>query len=141
MGNTRFPYNRQEPVMPFTRIAVREGRSVEDRRALSAGVHRALQRAFNVPEDDIFMLVTQHAAEDFIFGRHYLGIERNDDLVMLQITVSDTRTREQKRELYRLIVEELGASPGVRPEDVLISLVEVKLDDWSFGMGLAQYAN
>ncbi|MGN4188785.1 tautomerase family protein [Burkholderia gladioli] len=127
--------------MPFTRIAVREGRSVEDRRALSAGVHRALQRAFNVPEDDIFMLVTQHAAEDFIFGRRYLGIERSDDLVMLQITVSDTRTREQKRELYRLIVEELGASPGVRPEDVLISLVEVKLDDWSFGMGLAQYAN
>ncbi len=126
--------------MPFTRISIREGRSVEARRALSAGVHRALQRAFNVPEDDIFMVVTQHGADDFIYGRHYLGIERSDELVMIQITVSDTRNREQKRELYRLIVEALGESPGVRPEDVFISLVEVQLDDWSFGLGVAQYA-
>ncbi len=127
--------------MPITRIAIREGRSAEDRRALFTGIHRALQRAFNVPEDDIFMTITQHGADDFVYGRHYLGIERSDDLVMIQITANNTRTLEQKRELYRLIVEELGASPGVRPEDVLVNLVEVSVDNWSFGMGIAQYAS
>lgn len=29
---------------------------------------------------------------------------------------------------------------GVRPEDVFINLVEVKKENWSFGNGVAQYA-
>lgn len=29
---------------------------------------------------------------------------------------------------------------GVRPEDVFITLVEVKKENWSFGNGIAQYA-
>ncbi|AOK07188.1 tautomerase family protein [Burkholderia sp. AU28942] len=126
--------------MPFTRIAVREGKPAAYRAALVDGVHRALMHTFNVPEDDIFMVVTEHTAENFFFGRHYLDIERSDDLVMIQITANNTRTLEQKKALYRTIAENLAAQPGVRPEDVFISLVEVLKDDWSFGNGIAQYA-
>ena len=60
-------------------------------------------------------------------------------LVMIQLTVSNTRTVEQKKALYRRIVENLTADPGLRPEDVLINLVEVLPENWSFGHGLAQY--
>ncbi|AIO39164.1 4-oxalocrotonate tautomerase [Burkholderia latens] len=126
--------------MPFTRIAVREGKPAAYRAALVDGVHRALMHTFNVPEDDIFMVVTEHTAENFFFGRHYLDIERSDDLVMIQITANNTRTLEQKKALYRTIAENLAAQPGVRPEDVFISLVEVLKEDWSFGNGIAQYA-
>lgn len=125
--------------MPFTRIALREGQSAAYRAALVDGVHRALMRTFNVPEDDIFMVVTEHAPENFVFGRHYLDIERSDDLVMIQITANNTRTLEQKQALYRTIADNLAAQPGVRPQDVFISLVEVLKEDWSFGEGLAQY--
>ncbi|CAB3752439.1 tautomerase family protein [Burkholderia puraquae] len=126
--------------MPFTRIALREGKPAAYRAALVDGVHRALMHTFNVPEDDIFMVVTEHAAENFVYGRHYLDIERSDDLVMIQITANNTRTLEQKRALYRAIADNLAQQPGVRQQDVFISLVEVLKEDWSFGNGLAQYA-
>ncbi|KVV46399.1 4-oxalocrotonate tautomerase [Burkholderia ubonensis] len=125
--------------MPFTRIALREGKPAEYRAALVDGVHRALMRTFNVPEDDIFMVVTEHANENFVFGRHYLDIERSDDLVMIQITANNTRTLEQKQALYGTIADNLAQRPGVRPQDVFISLVEVLKEDWSFGNGIAQY--
>ena len=70
----------------------------------------------------------------------YLGIARSDDLVLIQITVSNTRTLEQKKALFRRIAELLGESPGIRPEDVFVNLVEVVKENWSFGHGLAQYA-
>jgi 4-oxalocrotonate tautomerase len=85
------------------------------------------------------MVVTEHSAENFVFGRHYFDIERSDDLVMIQITANNTRTLEQKQALYRSIAENLARQPGVRQQDVFISLVEVLKEDWSFGNGIAQY--
>ena len=60
--------------------------------------------------------------------------------MIIQITANNTRNREQKQALYRRIVELLGEEPGIRPEDVFINLVEVLPENWSFGNGLAQYA-
>jgi hypothetical protein len=44
-----------------------------------------------------------------------------------------------KQALYRRIVDNLAIQPGLRPQDVLICLVENELADWSFGNGEAQY--
>jgi phenylpyruvate tautomerase PptA (4-oxalocrotonate tautomerase family) len=68
-----------------------------------------------------------------------MNIARGDGFVMLQLTVSNTRTLEQKKALYARIVTLLSENPGVRPEDVFISLVQVTPEDWSFGNGIAQY--
>jgi 4-oxalocrotonate tautomerase len=103
------------------------------------GIYRAMREVFDVPEEDRFMTITEHDEADFSFSKTYLGIARSDDLVMIQLTVSNTRTVEQKKALYRPIVENLAADPGLRPEDVLINLVEVLPENWSFGYGLAQY--
>lgn len=130
----------KENDMPFTRIAVRNGKPVEYRQALARGVHRALMEVFKAPEDDFFMLVNEHDADNFLFGRHYLGIERSDDLVMIQIAVSNTRGQDQKKALFAQIASNLAESPGVRPEDVFINLVDVARENWSFGNGVAQYA-
>ena len=40
----------------------------------------------------------------------------------------------------RQIMALLRDSPGVRPEDVFVNLVEVAKENWSLGHGLAQYA-
>jgi len=126
--------------MPFTRIAVRAGKPAAYRKALTQGIHRSLMEIFNVPEDDVFMVVTEHDADNFFYGKHYLDIQRSDDLVLIQIAVSNTRTVELKKALYQRIVEHLAESPGVRPEDVFVNLVDVQKENWSFGNGIAQYA-
>ncbi|WP_027803001.1 tautomerase family protein [Paraburkholderia dilworthii] len=126
--------------MPLTRIALRAGKPVEYRKALTDGVQRALVATFNVPKDDIFMLITEHEAGNFVYDNQYLNVQRTDDLVMIQITLNNTRTLEQKKALYGRMVDELHESPGLRREDVLINLVEVLKENWSFGNGIAQYA-
>ncbi|MGO9544237.1 MAG: tautomerase family protein [Rhodomicrobium sp.] len=126
--------------MPLTHIAMRAGKSEAYRQAIFDSLYRAMRETFNVPEDDQFMTVTEHDAASFRYSASYLGIERSDDLVLIQITANNTRTVEQKKALFRRIAELLGESPGIRPEDVFVNLVEVAKENWSFGHGLAQYA-
>jgi phenylpyruvate tautomerase PptA (4-oxalocrotonate tautomerase family) len=125
--------------MPLVRIDLRCGKSAAYKKAISDGVYRALREIFTVPENDRFMVVTDRADEDFIYEPSYLGIEHGPDFVMLQITVSNTRTVEQKQALYARIVELLGKKAGIRPEDVMINLIDVGKENWSFGNGVAQY--
>ncbi|MBV9969880.1 MAG: tautomerase family protein [Xanthobacteraceae bacterium] len=125
--------------MPLTRVSLRKGKPSAYRRAILEGLYFAMRETFEVPEEDRFMTISEHDADDFLFSPSYLGIARSDDLVMIQLTVSNTRTVEQKKALFRRIVERLGANPGLRPEDVFINLVEVLPANWSFGNGVAQY--
>jgi phenylpyruvate tautomerase PptA (4-oxalocrotonate tautomerase family) len=98
-----------------------------------------MRETFDVPENDRFMVISEHEAENFNYDPGYLDIKRGDDLVIVQLTVSNTRTRAQKQALYRRIVERLSDKPGLRPEDIFINLVEVLPENWSFGLGIAQY--
>jgi phenylpyruvate tautomerase PptA (4-oxalocrotonate tautomerase family) len=125
--------------MPLVRIDLRRGKSPEYRKAICDGVYRALRETFNVPDEDRFMVVTEHDGDDLSFSRTYMNIARGDGFVMIQLTVSNTRTVEQKKALYARIVALLAENPGIRPEDVFISLVQVTPEDWSFGNGIAQY--
>jgi 4-oxalocrotonate tautomerase len=126
--------------MPLTRISLHAGKTPEYRKALTEGIQRSLVEIFKVPKDDVFMLITEHDAANLIYDRQYLNIERSDDFVAIQLTVTNSRTLEQKKALYKRIVDELAESPGVRREDVFINLVEVAKENWSFGNGVAQYA-
>jgi phenylpyruvate tautomerase PptA (4-oxalocrotonate tautomerase family) len=99
-----------------------------------------MRATFNVPENDRFILVSQHDADEFNYDPNYLGIARSDDLVIVQITCNAGRTVEMKQALYRRIAENFSADPGLRPEDVFINLVEVAKENWPFGNGVAQYA-
>lgn len=126
--------------MPLTHISMRRGKTATYRKAILDGLHLALHETFNVPEDNGFMTITEHDEDNFRYSKSYLGIERSDDVVFMQLTVNHTRTLEQKKALYRRIVELLSSSPGVRPEDIFINLVEVAPENWSLGHGLAQYA-
>jgi 4-oxalocrotonate tautomerase len=127
--------------MPLVRITMPKGKTPEHRQAISQGVHAALIETFNVPQDDLFQVITEAAPQaEIVHAPSYLGIKYTDDLVLIQLTVSDTRDVEQKKALFRRIVDHLAESPGLRREDVFINLLEVKKENWSFGNGLAQYA-
>ena len=126
--------------MPLVRISLRRGKPAAYRKALIDGVYDAMRTAFDVPEEDRFMVISEHDEPDFGYSANYLGIARTDNLVMIQITANNTRTREKKKAFYRAVADNLSKNPGVRPEDVFISLVEVLPENWSFGNGIAQYA-
>ncbi|MFL9925783.1 tautomerase family protein [Herbaspirillum lusitanum] len=125
--------------MPLVRVSMLRGKPPAYRAAILDNIYEALRDSFNVPEDDRFMVLSQHDPEELVFSRSYMNIQRSDDFVLIQLTVSNTRSQEQKQALYRRIVERLGADPGIRPEDVMISLVEGDKGNWSFGHGVAQY--
>ena len=125
--------------MPLVRIQLRAGKSPAYRRAIADGVYAALRATYDVPQEDLFMQVEEFAPENFLFSRTYLDIPRSDDFVVLQLTVSNTRTLDKKRALYKEIVRNLAQDPGLRPEDVFVNLVETLRENWSFGNGEAQY--
>jgi len=126
--------------MPLVHIALRAGKPEAYRQALFDTLYRAMRETFNVPEDDQFMTITEHEAANFRYSPSYLGVARSDDVVFIQITANNTRSLEQKKALFARIAQLLGESPGLRPEDVFVNIVEVAKENWSFGHGLAQYA-
>ena len=125
--------------MPLVRIDLREGKSEQYKKALADGVHRALVEGAGAPADDRFQIITEHPAEGLIYDANYLGIQRSDDIVMVQITFSAGRKLAQKRKLFQRMAELLAEKPGLRPQDLMINLVEVAWENWSFGNGEAQY--
>lgn len=126
--------------MPLVRISLRRGKSAAHLAALRNGIYEAMRETFDVPQDDRFILVHQHDTEEFDCDPHYLGIERSNDLVVVQIACRDSRSVAQKQAFYRRVAEKLAAAPGLRPEDVFINLLETRAENWSFGHGEAQYA-
>jgi len=125
--------------MPLVRISLRRGKSAQHIAAIRNSIYRAMIESFSVPQNDRFILVHQHDAEEFDYDANYLDIARSDDLVIIQIACNNTRTVEQKQAFYRRTAELLGKEPGLRPEDVLINLLETGKENWSFGNGVAQY--
>jgi phenylpyruvate tautomerase PptA (4-oxalocrotonate tautomerase family) len=126
--------------MPLVRISLRRGKPAAHLAGLRSGVYQAMRETFGVPEDDRFILIHQHDPEEFDCDLHYLGIERSDDLVIVQITCNSGRTVAQKQALYQRLAQKLAADPGLRPQDVFINLLETARENWSFGNGIAQYA-
>ena len=125
--------------MPLVRISLREGTSPEYRKAIGEGVHRAMIESLAIPPDDQFQVITQHPPDGLIYDPQYLGVKRSEGIVFVQITLSFGRKPQQKRLLYKRMAEILGQNPGVLPGDLLINLVEVNWENWSFGDGDAQY--
>jgi 4-oxalocrotonate tautomerase len=124
--------------MPVTRIAIREGKTDDYKQALLDEIYEAMRETVAIKEGDRFMAITEHGPHDFAYGP-FLAIDRSDDLVQIQVFWAPGKTAEQKLSMYRRIVERLGASPGVRPQDVLISVTETAAENWSFGNGEAQF--
>ena len=125
--------------MPLVRVSLIKGKPAELRRRIGDAVHQALVDTIQIPAADRFQVLTEHEPEDFVYDPGYLGIARSRELVMVQITLSVGRPLEKKRALFRRIADNVAAL-GLRREDVLVNLVEVAWENWSFGNGVASYA-
>jgi phenylpyruvate tautomerase PptA (4-oxalocrotonate tautomerase family) len=121
--------------MPFARIDLAQGKSAEYRATVADVVYEGIVNVLKAPDGDRFMVIGEHAPDNFVFDPNFLDIKRTPDLIILQVTSTVGNTREQKRAFFRQMADELNRRLGVRREDVFISLVFVDRDDWSFGNG------
>jgi 4-oxalocrotonate tautomerase len=126
--------------MPLARIDLIEGKPPEYRQTIGRVVYEALVHVLNAPNGDRFQVISQHSRTGLQFDPDYLGIHRTDDCIFIQVTLNEGRTTEMKQRFYKAVADGLHSELGVRREDVLINLVEVKKENWSFGNGEAQYA-
>lgn len=124
--------------MPLLRFDIYEGRSKSEIRTMLDAVHRAMVRAFKVPERDRYQIVHEHRRSRMIMEDTGLDLPRSRAFVFIQVTTRP-RSREMKETFYRLVVEELETTCGIAPSDVMISLVTNTDEDWSFGQGRAQF--
>ena len=126
--------------MPLVKLYLRRGKSPEFKKSVADAVHEALVATANVPNDDRFQIIHELDNDSLIAHPSYGGVNRSDALIIVEITLNAGRTIEIKKNLYADIAARLGNAADVRPDDVLISLVEVTKENWSFGDGKATYA-
>jgi 4-oxalocrotonate tautomerase len=124
--------------MPMVKIYAATKNDAE-LRAIGDGVHDALVAQANVPADDRFQILNRLDRDLIVAHPSYGGVSRSEDVVIIEITLNAGRTVEIKKNLYADIALRLEGV-GVRPDDVLVSLIEVTKENWSFGGGRATYA-
>ena len=126
--------------MPFVRIdALRADPAQLD--ALGRAVHDALVETVGIPDDDRFQVLVGHdGVHSTLRYGGYLGVDRDDGIVFVAITMRAGRGPGVKRALYRRIAELAQAYAGTEPRNVFVTVTENESVDWSLGHGLAQYA-
>ena len=126
--------------MPLVRIDYRKGIHNDLGNKIGAIVYRSMVETINVPENDNFQIISEHEANRLVYDPDYLGIHRSNGIIIIQVTLNEGRTIEMKKAFYKMVSERLHQELGLSKEDIFINLVEVKKENWSFGDGVAQYA-
>jgi 4-oxalocrotonate tautomerase len=126
--------------MPLARIDLPAGKPPGYGLAVADVVYEVMIATLNAPKNDRFQVISEHTRETLLIDPTYLGIKRSTDALIIQLTLNEGRTVEVKNAFYKAVADGLHERVGLRREDVFISLVEVKKENWSFGNGIAQYA-
>lgn len=127
--------------MPLVRIDLAADTTEATAAAIGDVVYAAMTSVANVPEHDKFQIINRHARDELVYpAAGYLGVTYTPSIVFIQVTWNAGRSVAVKKAFYQFIAEGIQAKTGLRKEDVWISLVDVKREDWSFGNGEMQYA-
>lgn len=119
--------------MPFIHVSLQKGTDDAYRQALSRSIQKAMIRAMRIPDDDFFSVTHELDPANFHFDRNYYGVERTERMVFIHFFFN-TRAASAKALLFEAVVEELQASPGLRPEDLIMSISETAPENWwAFG--------
>ena len=126
--------------MPLVHINLPQTTTATDVVAVSTAVHNALVTTFNVPEPDRFQAIYRHSPHELICTPEFLGVQHSQHVVFVQISCSPGRSLDMKKALYNKIATDIAFASSFKPEDVIINLLETNRENWSFGLGIAQYA-
>lgn len=125
--------------MPLIRIDMLRGKPANYRVTLRDTIYRTLNEVVGVPDNDRFEVINEHDPDNLNISPDFFDVHRSTDAIIVQITFNEGRSIDQKRALYKALVAALQDRVGLRPEDVMVNLLEVKKENWSFGNGVAHY--
>lgn len=125
--------------MPFVRIDLSKKHPQIFAQQVGEIIYGALRQQLNVPEDDKFQVITRHDSNELVTSKSYLGIEYSEGIIFIQVTLNEGRTTELKKMFYKAICDGMVEKLKVRPQDIIINLIEVNKENWSFGNGEMQY--
>jgi phenylpyruvate tautomerase PptA (4-oxalocrotonate tautomerase family) len=124
--------------MPLVRIDVQAGRTPDQLRRLADTVQEVMLDVFAAPPGDRYQIISEHPVGHIIAEDTGLGLERSDGVTVIQI-FQQGRNAEQKQAAYDQLAKRLDAAELVRPEDLIVSVLANEREDWSFGLGRAQF--
>ncbi|WP_348066502.1 tautomerase family protein [Polaromonas sp.] len=130
----------KEFFMPLVRISLPQTTPSAEVAAVSDTIHRAMVETFNVPELDRFQVIHRHGHEELVCTPEYLGVNHSGAVVFVQITCAPGRSLEMKKALYARVASDISRVSSFSAADVIINLVESSRENWSFGLGIAQYS-
>jgi 4-oxalocrotonate tautomerase len=125
--------------MPLVEIDLLEGRSEAEIDAISDAVHEAMVAVLDVPQRDRFQIISERRRGRLRFDPNYLDIERDEQFLLIRITLSAGRKTPAKQAFYHRVAELLADRIGMRAENLSVVMVENEREDWSFGHGRASY--
>ena len=121
--------------MPFARIDLIQGKSSEYRAAVADIVYRGIVDVLEAPDGDRFVVVGEHTSDNLIYDPTFLDFNRSPDFILIQVTSTVGNKKDTKFAFYRFVADDLQAKLSIRPDDIVINMVFVDKEDWSFGNG------
>ena len=128
--------------MPIAKIHVLEGRYDSDRLdKVSQAVQAALINTLGIPPEDFYQLIFEFPREHFRHTRSFVGMSYTDDLILLDVTFIEGRSKEKKLSLLSYLNKQVSNAANLSPDDLVITIYEMPGENFSFGGGGAQRAN
>lgn len=113
--------------MPLVRIEILKGKDLVYKKALLDAVHTALIKAIQIEDEDRFQRL--YEVEEDLFEK---SGSKTDRFTLIEITMFQGRTKEQKARIYKEITRELHAKLGIPPTDVFIVIHDPPDENWGF---------
>ena len=123
--------------MPFVRIYIDKETTKATKKKIADSIHSSLVESFKIPLTDKFQVFVEVDKGSLVFPDEYLG-NQYSNIVFINITCKEGRTKEQKKSLYKLCTKKICENSEIKKDDVFITIVENSQDNWSFGNGIAQ---
>jgi phenylpyruvate tautomerase PptA (4-oxalocrotonate tautomerase family) len=128
--------------MPLAKVHVVEGRYDESRMAkVSRAIQAALMNTLRVPPADFYQLIFEFPKKRFLHTPSFVGMHYTDDLIILDLTFIEGRSKETRLALLKDINTRVAAAARVSPDDMMITLYEAPGENFSFGRGEARRAD
>ncbi len=121
--------------MPFARIDLLKGKPADYRATVADIAYHGIVDVLKAPDGDNFIVINEHSPENLIFDKTFLGFNRSNDFILIQITSTVGNNIDAKLAVYKYLSTELNKKLGLRPDDLMVNMVYVDRSDWSFGNG------
>ena len=117
--------------MPLIEVHLDRTTFTDHSQAIGEAIHAAQIQTLKIPADDRFQVFTPHNDGEVVYDPGYGGVDRQS-LIIIRVTAVAMYDAVTKKAFFEAVVSHLERI-GIRPEDVLISLVENDFDDWYAG--------